>query len=199
MPQRHKLPDGFQGRVFKGNINGVGCRVPDKTLNLFSDWLLAERDTWINIINLVVPTSLRFMYLWLTVSQCWSLVSVKTIQEELSWGPLSKTLHSQYWAPRFNLVRELEPICYTLTLVSANKYTHIFKKATQKCVSDRVIMFWEACYHVLYPCYMVDLFSKVLLVSGPTAILCCYMFTFSKSLPFENWSIIALQHFIFYN
>ena len=68
MPQRHKLPDGFQGRVFKGNINGVGCRVPDKTLNLFSDWLLAERDTWINIINLVVPTSLRFMYLWLTVS-----------------------------------------------------------------------------------------------------------------------------------
>lgn len=25
------------------------------------------------------------------------------------------------------------------------------------------------------------------------------MFTFSKSLPFENWSLIALQHFIFYN
>ena len=55
-------------------------------------------------------------------------------------------------------------------------------------------MFWEAHYHVLYPCYMADLFSKVLLVSGPIAILCCYMFTFSKSLPFENWSIIALQH-----
>ena len=63
-----EIPNDFQGRVFKGNINGMGCRVPDKTLNLFSDWLLAERDTWINIINLVVPTSLRFMYLWLTVS-----------------------------------------------------------------------------------------------------------------------------------
>ena len=63
-----EIPNDFQGRVFKGNINGVGCRVPDKTLNLFSDWFLAERDTWINIINLVVLTSLRFMYLWLTVS-----------------------------------------------------------------------------------------------------------------------------------
>ena len=55
-------------------------------------------------------------------------------------------------------------------------------------------MFWEACYHVLYPCCMADLFSKMLLVSGPIAVLSCYMFTFSKSLPFENWSIIALQH-----
>ena len=172
----------------------VGCRVPDKTLDLFSDWLLAKGDTWINIINLMVPTSLRFMYLWLTVSQCWSLVSVKTIQEELSRGPWSKTLCSQRWAPRFSIVRELELMCCFLTLVQSNKYTHIFKKATQKCVSDRVIMFWEACYHVLYPCCMADLFSKVLLVSGPIAILSCYMFTFSKSLPFENWSIIALQH-----
>ena len=62
-----KSPMTFREGFLKATLV-VGCRVPDKTLDLFSDWLLAKGDTWINIINLMVPTSLRFMYLWLTVS-----------------------------------------------------------------------------------------------------------------------------------
>ena len=28
--KRPKLPNGFQGRGFKGKVRGVGCRVPDQ-------------------------------------------------------------------------------------------------------------------------------------------------------------------------
>ena len=34
-----EIPSDFQGRVFKGNISGMGCRVPDKTGSFF--WLVA--------------------------------------------------------------------------------------------------------------------------------------------------------------
>ena len=30
MLKRHELPEGFQGRGFKGKIRGVGFRVPDQ-------------------------------------------------------------------------------------------------------------------------------------------------------------------------
>jgi len=31
--KRPELPDGFQGRVFKGNSIGVGCKVPDQLMD----------------------------------------------------------------------------------------------------------------------------------------------------------------------
>ena len=32
--KRPELPNGFQGRVFKSNIRGVGCRVPDQLVDV---------------------------------------------------------------------------------------------------------------------------------------------------------------------
>ena len=34
MLKRPELPYGFQGRVFKGNIRGEGCRMPDQLLDI---------------------------------------------------------------------------------------------------------------------------------------------------------------------
>ena len=37
--KRPELPDGFQGRVFKGTIKDVGCRVPDQFVDILRiDW-----------------------------------------------------------------------------------------------------------------------------------------------------------------
>ena len=36
--KRHKLLHSFQGRVFKGNIMGEGCRVPDQLIDILIGW-----------------------------------------------------------------------------------------------------------------------------------------------------------------
>ena len=59
MLKRPKLPDGFQRRVFKGNILGEGCSL----WSLF--WLVVGGGVLrILIIKLLVPTSLGSMCLW---------------------------------------------------------------------------------------------------------------------------------------
>ena len=54
-----ELPDGFQGRVFKGNIRGEGCRVCDQLIDflLFCGEVTGDA-SGILIINLLVPACL---------------------------------------------------------------------------------------------------------------------------------------------
>lgn len=68
--KRLKLLNGFQVRVLKGNIKGVGCRVHDQLLHNL--WLVGVvvtgryfRDS---ITNFLVPTGLRPIYWWSTCS-----------------------------------------------------------------------------------------------------------------------------------
>ena len=86
MLKRPEPPDGFQGRVFKGNIiRFEGCRVHDQLVDILRIGCgevtgLLE----VNIINLLVPTSLGSTCLWAACSYFLTLgrvlVSSKTIQ-----------------------------------------------------------------------------------------------------------------------
>lgn len=62
MLKRPKLPDSFQGRIFKDGVRGEGGRMCDLSWTFFR--LVGGEVTGEGNLDLLVPTSLWFMCLW---------------------------------------------------------------------------------------------------------------------------------------
>ena len=76
MLKRSKLPDGFQGRGFKGSqCEGGGCRVRDELVHNYQ--IGRHQGEVSSIINLLVSPSLGSMCLWSAVFIWWSSASCK--------------------------------------------------------------------------------------------------------------------------
>ena len=76
MLKRPEIPDGFQGRGFKGSVREGGCRVCDQLVhNPRIRWHQGEVSS---IVNLLVSTGLGSVCLQSAVSIWWGLLPVKT-------------------------------------------------------------------------------------------------------------------------